>query len=73
MSRFKADDNILSIFAGPILTPMELQQKVAELDIGVLPKASLIDHHRLLVIGGSDGCSDLESTELLDLMLGTCA
>ena len=33
-------------------------------------EASLIDTHRLLVIGGSDGCSDLESTELLDLRLG---
>ena len=31
--------------------------------------ASLIDAQRLLVIGGSDGCSDLESTELLDLPL----
>ena len=33
-------------------------------------QASLIDQHRLLVIGGSDGCSDLDSTELLDLSLG---
>merc|ERR1719183_545536 len=29
--------------------------------------ASLLDSNRLLVIGGSDGCSDLDSTELLDL------
>ena len=33
--------------------------------------ASLVDANRLLVIGGSDGCSDLESTELLDLPPGS--
>jgi len=32
-------------------------------------EASLIDTHRLLVIGGSDGGSDLDTTELLDVFL----
>ena len=34
-------------------------------------EASLIDNHRLLVIGGSDGCSDLDTTELLDVWPGS--
>ena len=36
----------------------------------VISEASLIDTHRLLVIGGSDGGSDLDTTELLDVFLG---